>query len=327
MERLIDADKFLDTGFDYILDCRSPREYNESHIPGSLNFYVLNNEEHHEIGHMYKNTSKPGAKKQAVIYMLRNISVQLAEFNPAPGSRILVYCARGGKRSTALYTILSQLDLIVYKLKGGYKAYRKFVVEYLQNFPHKKFTVLRGNSGCGKSELIERLSPSLDLEKLANHYGSNFGFRGIQPSQKQFENNIVATLLKIPPEDNIFIEAESRKIGSLFVPNLLAERIKNGVQVEITAPLEQRVQRILSYYGNIKKDDFLDNLEKIKKFVSNMVYDEIKDLYEKGELEKVAEILLVKYYDRVYKKADAGYCIDNTDPDETLKKLKNLSFF
>jgi len=321
----IKINEFLNVKFDYILDARSPREFEESHIPGSRNFYVLNNSQHSYIGDMYTNVSKFQAKKEAVGYMLENIAAQLKDFEAKPGSRILVYCARGGKRSTALYTILSQLDYRVYKLEGGYKAYRKWVVDYLQNFPHKKFVVLRGNSGCGKSELLEHLEPSLDLEKLANHYGSMFGFKGSQPSQKQFENEIADFLVKTDPEKTIFIEAESPKIGSLYIPKLLHKRMQESLHIEITADLNERVRRIMNYYGDIDQKEFIYNLEKIKPYLSNMLFEVLKEHYNKGELEKVAQILLTEYYDKKYRKKETSFIVENNDLQKAVSSIKSIA--
>jgi tRNA 2-selenouridine synthase len=316
---------FLSLDFDYIIDARSPKEYEESHIPGSINLYVLNNEEHHIIGNMYKNISKSKAKKEGVIYILKNISMHLEKIDFKPGSKIAIYCARGGNRSTALYTILSQLDYKVYKLEGGYKAYRKWVVNYLENFPHDKFVTLRGNTGCGKTEILNFLSPSLNLEELANHYGSNFGNRGKQPSQKMFENTIASFLNKTDPNEPIYIEAESSKIGKLFLPKHLLTKMREGLQIEITAPMKERIKRILKYYGNIDKKEFNENLEKIKKHISGKVYEEIKNAYESGNLEKVAEILLTQYYDKVYKKREAAVTFVNTNPQATAQKIKTFT--
>ena len=321
---IIKIKDFLDGEFDYILDARSPKEFEESHIPGSRNFYVLNNEEHAYIGDMYVNNSKFLAKKEGVCFMLENISKQLKNFDAPPGSRILVYCARGGKRSTALYTILSQLDYRVCKLEGGYKAFRKWVVEYLQSFPHKKFAVLRGNSGCGKSELLNYLSPSLDLEKLANHYGSLFGSRGAQPSQKQFENEIAMFLYKTNPEKTIFIEAESSKIGKLIVPKLLHKRMQESLQIEITADMEDRIKRIIEYYGDIDSKEFTENLEKIKPFISKKIYEELRINFKNGNLEKVAEILLTEYYDKKYKKKKADFIVKNDNIESSVKKIYSI---
>ena len=73
----------------------------------------------------------------------------------------------------------------IYRLNGGYKAYRNHVLEFLERPLSTKFITLFGNTGCYKSKLIRALSPSIDLEAMANHLGSVFGaINGAQPSQK-----------------------------------------------------------------------------------------------------------------------------------------------
>ncbi len=321
---LIDINEYLKTDFDVIFDVRSPREFEQSHIPGAKNFYVLNNEEHAEIGYIYKQISKKEASKKGLVYILRNIASHLEKTKDLYGKKILIYCSRGGKRSESLYTILSHLNLNVFRLKGGYKAYRSYVSDYFQNLPHKKFIVLRGNSGCGKSELIEKLTPSIDLEKLANHYGSTFGIRGVQPSQKMFENMLFEKIRKIDKNEYIFIEAESSKIGKLLIPGVLKKRMEEGIQVEITAALEQRIERIIKYYGNIDKKNFYANLEKLKKFISKSTYERLIENYNNENLKKVAEIMLLEYYDKVYKKKEADFSVENVDLKKSVEKLLEI---
>lgn len=321
---LINLETFLNNEFDVIFDVRSPKEFEESHIPGAKNFYVLNNEEHSEIGYIYKQISKKEASKKGLIYILKNIAWQLEKFDNLENKKILIYCARGGKRSFSLYTILKELNLDVYRLEGGYKAYRSYVSKYFQNLPHKNFIVLRGNSGCGKSELIEMLSPSIHLEKLANHYGSNFGSRGFQPSQKMFENMLFEEFRRINVNEYIFIEAESSKIGKLILPGVLPKRIQEGIQIEITAPLKRRIERTLKYYGNIDKQNFYENLNKLKKFISSKTYEKLIKLYDSGNLREVAKIMLLEYYDRVYKKRKSHYIVINEDLQKAKREILKI---
>ncbi len=49
--------------FDDIIDVRSPNEFQDDHIPNSINLPVLNNLERKEIGTIYKNKSAFIAKK------------------------------------------------------------------------------------------------------------------------------------------------------------------------------------------------------------------------------------------------------------------------
>ena len=314
--------------YDLIIDARSPKEFEDSHLPTALNLYSLNDEEHHEIGEMYVQHSKQNAKVLGASYICQNASNHLKTINKlcSLGAKIGIYCARGGLRSTSLATILSITGYRVYKIQKGYKDYRQYVLNYIQNFEHENFIVLGGNTGCGKSELIRKLSPSLDLEGLANHFGSTFGLmNGSQPTQKAFENNLAYELQNIDEKSWIFVEGESKRIGSVTQPSLLYSRLQSSLRVEITAPLEQRVKRILKDYINIDDDYFFESMNKITPYISkNSKLEAIKS-YENGELFKVAEILLVDYYDKVYRKPKKiDYIIDNTNESEALLELSDL---
>ncbi len=331
MLKEVSAREFIDNfySFDLVIDARSPKEFSESHIPTAKNFYALNDSEHKEIGTIYKQSSKSVAKIRGANYICKNTSDHLnrLEKELPIGSRVGIYCARGGLRSTSIATILSFSEYRVYRIKSGYKEYRKFILNYLDSFEHKNFITLGGNTGCGKSELIRSLSPSIDLEGLANHFGSTFGMvNGAQPTQKMFENSLAHNLLKIDPKEKIFVEGESKKIGNIIQPSLFYKRIQEGFRVEITAPLEQRVQRILKDYANIDDEYFFWCMQRIKPYIKRSARVEVIESYKKGNLEKVAEILLIDYYDKVYKKpARVDLTLDNSNPKETLKVLESIS--
>ncbi|WP_458699358.1 tRNA 2-selenouridine(34) synthase MnmH [Sulfurospirillum sp. 1307] len=322
------ADEFMASDFDLIIDARSPKEFNESHMPNARNLYALNDNEHEEIGTMYVRKSKNRAKVLGASYICKNASEHLKYIgeNFKIGSKIGIYCARGGLRSTSIATILSFTGYRVYKIENGYKGYRRYVLDYLEDFPHKNFITLGGNTGCGKSELIRKLKPSLDLEALANHFGSTFGLmNGAQPSQKQFQNDLAYQLKNIDQNAWIFVEGESKKIGSIIQSDLFYERIQNSIRVEITAPLEQRVERILKDYVNIDDEYFYNSMEKIKPYIKKNSRLEAIEFYKKGDLAKVAEILLVDYYDKVYKKpSKVDYVIDNSNENDALERLLEL---
>lgn len=311
-----------------IIDARSPKEFAQSHMPTSINLYALDDNEHKEVGTIYVQESKNRAKIMGASYICKNASEHL-EFigKRLPiGSKIGIYCARGGLRSTSIATILSFTGYRVYKISNGYKEYRKYVLKYLEEFEHKNFITLGGNTGCGKSELIQKLSPSIDLEGLANHFGSTFGMmNGAQPSQKHFQNTLAYNLKQIEPKDWIFVEGESKKIGSVIQPDLFYKRIQDGFRVEITAPLEQRVKRILKDYVNIDDEYFYESMQKIKPYIKKSSRTDAIEFYKKGDLAKVAEILLVDYYDKVYRKPKrVDLVIDNSNESETLARLLEL---
>ncbi|WP_024954592.1 tRNA 2-selenouridine(34) synthase MnmH [Sulfurospirillum arcachonense] len=314
--------------YELIIDARSPKEFKESHLPTAINFYALSDKEHHEIGEMYVQKSKPDAKVLGASYICHNAAEHLKTIYQKCqiGSKIGIYCAKGGLRSTSLATILSFTGYRVYKIERGYKDYRSYVLKYLENFRHKNFLVLGGNTGCGKSELIQKLTPSIDLENLANHFGSTFGLmNGAQPSQKAFENELVYKLGNIDENSWIFIEGESKRIGSIIQPDLLYKRFQESIRIEVTAPLEQRVQRILKDYINIDDEYFFNSMNIITPYIRKSSKKEAIKSYENRDLAKVAEILLVDYYDQVYRKPkNIKYIVDNTNESEALSCLKEI---
>lgn len=314
--------------YDLIIDARSPKEYAESKVPNSQNYFALNTDEHHEIGTIYKQQSHSLAKVLGASYICNNVSSHVKEiYKSFPlGSRIGIYCARGGLRSTSVATILSGTGYLVEKIERGYKDYRKFVLNHLETFEHEKFITLGGNTGCGKSEVLRQLSPSLDIEAMANHFGSTFGgVNGSQPSQKEFQNSICDNLLSFDSNEWIFVEGESKKLGSVVQPDLLYKRIHSSVRVEVTAPLEQRVQRILKDYINIDEQFFFSCMNHISPYICKNSKEESIKAFEHSDLAKVAEILLVEYYDKVYKKpTKIDFTVDTENLDKAIVELKDI---
>ena len=331
MLETISTEDFLEQydDFDLIIDARSPSEFAHSKIPNAVNLYALSDDEHSEIGFIYKQKSKNDAKLKGASYVCLNASKHIFELNRLCkiGSKIAIYCARGGQRSSSLATIFSNIGYRVYKLKDGYKGFRSKVTRYLEEMPHKNFIVLGGNTGCGKSELIRALPNSIDLEGMANHLGSTFGaVKGEQPSQKEFQNRLFFKLLKLDIDSPIFIEGESKRIGKIVLPDLLYKRMGESTRVEITAPIEQRVQRIMKDYINIDDEFFYYCMERITPYIQKNIKEEVIEYYKKRDLAKVAEILLIDYYDKVYKKPiRIDYSISNKNQEEALKSLKNIS--
>lgn len=330
MLKTISTEEFLDqyNEFDLIIDARSPSEYAHSKIPNAINIYALNDNEHEEIGYIYKQKSRSEAKVKGASFICQNASKHVFELNRLCkiGSKIAIYCARGGLRSNSLATIFSNIGYRVYKLERGYKGFRSKVVKYLEDFPHKDFIVLGGNTGCGKSELIQELPNSIDLEGLANHLGSTFGaVKGEQPSQKEFQNRLFFKLLNSKKDKPIFIEGESKRIGKIILPDLLYKRMCEGKRIEITAPIEQRIDRIMKDYINIDDDFFYYCMDRITPYIKKEIKEKIIEYYKQNNLEKVSELLLLDYYDNVYKKpSKIDLTISNDNQNISLQILNNL---
>jgi tRNA 2-selenouridine synthase len=329
----INATSFIEDfeKFDLIIDARSPSEFAHSHIPGAKNFYALTNEQHKEVGTLYKNSSKNRAKILGASYICENAAKHIRTLGNdyKIGAKIAIYCARGGMRSHSLGVIFSNIGYRIYKIENGYKGFRNHVVHSLDLPQNGHFVILGGNTGCGKSELIRSLENSIDLERLANHLGSTFGaVNGKQPSQKMFQNELFFALRKTDKNLPIFIESESKRIGSITLPESLYEAMSKGVRIEITAPIIQRIQRILKDYIQIDKSFFYTAIEKITPYIKRSAKEEAIKAFKENDLAKVAQILLLDYYDKVYKKPSrVDYKIENSNHQETLKILLNTTYF
>ena len=243
--------------FDDIIDVRSPAEFAEDHIPGSINCPVLDNEQRIEVGTLYKQVSPFAAKKIGAAYVAENIARHLREsFLDRPKDwKPLILCWRGGQRSGSMTLIFRKIGWDAQQLEGGYKAYRRHVVEALSILPRQlKLKVICGATGSGKSRILQSLARRgeqvLDLEALASHKGSVLGVLpgAPQPSQKMFESRLLVVLRGLDPLRPVYVEAESRKIGSLHVPDTLIETMRAGECINIEASFPARVEFLLRDY-------------------------------------------------------------------------------
>ena len=133
-----------------VIDARSPREYKSPHPRRPK--LTLNDEEHRIVGTLYKQVSPFEARVQGASYVCVNASNHIKALYPAftPNSKIAIYCARGGMRSSSLSTIFSSIGYRIDRIHGGYKQYRRYVVDYLDSLPSIRFITLSGHTGCGR---------------------------------------------------------------------------------------------------------------------------------------------------------------------------------
>lgn len=311
----LNVNEWLGLDFELLIDARSPAEFNHSHIKNAQNFYALSDDEHKEIGTIYKQ-NKAHAKVLGAKYVCKNLDTHLEKIydKHRVGSLVGIYCARGGMRSHSIASVLGMIGYRVVRLVGGYKAYRNHVLEAINRANEIKFITLFGNTGSFKTKLINSLDESVNLEKLANHLGSVFGsISGIQPSQKAFEDGIFESLLRLK-NGVCFIEGESARIGNLTLPKPLYLAMRDGVSVEIRASLERRIECIMADYESISDEFFYSCMKKITPFIAKDARLQAIKAFENGDLAMVCEILLTKYYDNVYKKparVDFSICADD----------------
>lgn len=189
-----------------LIDVRSPGEYGHAHIPGARSLPLLSDAERAEVGTLYKQVSPERAFDVALSFVEPKMEWFVSEARSL-NAPLKLYCWRGGMRSQSLNQLFNVAGLESTILPGGYKAYRRWVLSFLETeFP---FHVLTGVTGSGKTEKLHALKEEgkqvLDLEALANHKGSVFGFLGPQPSNEQFENAIAAILNSFSLDQPIWV--------------------------------------------------------------------------------------------------------------------------
>ena len=304
------------TGFDALLDARTPSEFAEDHLPGALSTPVLSDAERAEVGTLYKQVSPFEAKKVGGALVAKNVAAHVERhFRDKPKDwRPLVYCWRGGKRSGAMAHILREIGWDAATLEGGYRAYRRWVVAELDRIPGRfAFTVVHGPTGSGKSRLLAALASSgaqvLDLEGLAAHRGSVLGNLPDrpQPSQKMFESQVLHALMRLDPQRPVFVEGESKKIGQLQVPDGLISRMRASRCIALEAGVDTRVSLLLDEYRHFVADraaldaqlDCLAALHGREKIAA------WKALAAAGAWREFVARLLVEHYDPAYRKSSA----------------------
>ncbi len=297
--------------YNSIIDVRSESEYALDHIPGAINCPVLNDAQRIEVGTLYKQTSAFEAKKIGAALVAENIALHLQQkFRDQPRDwKPLIYCWRGGNRSGAMAHILAKIGWPVHQLDGGYKEYRRFITQQIdQQAQTLSFQVICGPTGSGKSRLLQTLAAQgaqvLDLEKLAAHRGSVLGHLPTesQPTQKMFESRIWQTLRHYVADRPVYVESESKKIGNCRVPELLMEKMRASPCIALELSAESRVQLLMEDYAHFVEQPHLlsvqlDHLltlhgrEKIKRWHA---------MAESGDLTNLVHELLTEHYDPAY---------------------------
>jgi len=301
---------------DTIIDTRSPAEYAEDHIPGAISCPVLDNEERARVGTIYKQVSPFDARKIGAALVARNIARHVEDsFKEKPKAwKPLVYCWRGGKRSGAMAHVLREIGWEAKTLEGGYKAYRRYVVESLAKLPARfTFRVIHGVTGSGKSRLLRALGGAgaqvLDLEDLAAHRGSVLGTlpERPQPSQKMFESLLLKELLSFDSKKEIFVEGESKKIGQLQVPEAPIGRMRASECMLLEADTATRVALLMDEYRHFFTDlpALGAQLDCLVALHGRERVEEWKSLAAAGAWPALVGRLLEDHYDAAYRRSAA----------------------
>lgn len=296
--------------YDVIIDARSPREFEEDHIPSALNLPVVVNDEYERVGITHKDDPHR-AYLVGVRLSLRNIADHIDQHLSGFGNeaRFLVYCFRGGKRSKLWADNLRTIGFKVDVLQGGWKNYRRWVRDGLESLPPRLgFKVLSGSTGTGKTRLLAALERAgeqvLDLEALAAHRGSLIGgLPGIdQPSQKYFETLLLDKLRTFDPDRVVWVEDESRKIGAIQIPEAMFSAIRRGDIYNIEAPMNERVRLWREDYPQLVSDPvrMVEMLKPVRGLVGGEEYACWETTAAKGATDELFERVMVQHYDPCY---------------------------
>lgn len=301
MCKTVSIEEFLDQSGTFF-DVRSPIEYHHAHIPGAHSLPLFSDPERAIVGTLYKKQGKEAALVEGLKFAGPKLALFAEEALKAKnGAKI--YCFRGGMRSQSMGWLFGLTGVPCITLKGGYKAFRKTVLSTFEKSYH--FKVVGGLTGSGKTahlkQLHEQGEQTIDLESLAGHRGSAFGALGNlqQTSTEQFENHLAMQLRTQDPSRPIWIEDESRMIGTCKIPDAIYMQLASAPLHLLTTHFEARVERLVKEYGGFDKDALILATKKLTKKLGGAKTEIIIRAIEESEL-KTACSLLLEYYDATY---------------------------
>ena len=288
-----------------LVDVRTPSEYAKGHIPGAMNLPLFDDKERARVGTVYKREGR----NSAVSLGLKIVGPKLHTYPEQAremfsGRPFIVYCWRGGMRSASLAWLLDTAGFEVVRLEGGYKAFRKAWHHAIESHPH--LSIIGGYTGSQKTEVLHALKAKgqqvIDLEGLARHKGSAFGglLGKTQPNTEQFANEVGFEWLTFDQEKTVWIEDESKTIGSVWLSDVLFERMRTANVYIVDKPLEERAKFLAEGYGAIESERLIDGFRRIERRLGVKNVNEAIAFIQQNELAKAAALAL-RYYDKTYR--------------------------
>ena len=322
-----------------LIDTRSPVEFAKGSLPTAINLPLLTDEERETVGTCYKEQGQDAAVRlghELVAGDLKEQRVETWKAFVAQHPEGALFCFRGGMRSEIAQRWLKDAGVDYPRVKGGYKAMRRWLSEYTdQLIEQTSLLLLGGPTGAAKTRILNEgdgggpIPGSVDLEGLANHRGSAFGRRVTeQPTQIGFELALGVQLLKHrhAGHQKLLLEDEGRLIGRCALPLSLQAARQDADWIQLDASVDARVEHSYENYILQNLDELmiqdaargfeqfatglLESLERIQKRLGGQRYAELKAImqdalaaHERGNPEThktwISE-LLTGYYDPMY---------------------------
>jgi len=311
-----------------VCDVRSPSEFNSGHIPAAFNIPIFSDKEREAVGIKYKKEGRVAAIIEGLNLAGPGLSSKIEQaLKIGSDNKLLVHCWRGGMRSEAMAWMFSLAGINVYVLDGGYKSYRHFILEKLSE--KRKTIILGGLTGSSKTHVLNNLksigNQVIDLEGLANHKGSAFGALGqmAQPSTEQFANILYNEWKRCDPDLPVWLEDESRNIGTVFMPEAFYGNMQKSPAVILMMDIGTRMPRLLNEYSRFPRELLISSINKISKRLGGDNTRDAISAVEGGDFAKAIEITL-SYYDKAYlygltRKTSENIIYVKTDTDDVIE--------
>ncbi|MGA1265457.1 MAG: tRNA 2-selenouridine(34) synthase MnmH [Prochlorothrix sp.] len=289
-----------------LFDVRSPGEFSQGHVPIAVNLPLFSDGERAEVGTCYKQEGPLVAQDLGLEIVGPKLGALVRQVRSAAGASkaVRVHCWRGGMRSQSVGGLLAALGFEVLLLQGGYKAYRAWVRQVLAE--PRSIQIVGGMTGTGKTEILLALAQQgeqvLDLEGLAHHRGSSYGNLGLppQPTTEQYENLIAAQWQALDPRRPVWIEAESRQVGTCRVPIELFQQMEVAPVLEVVRDRADRIALLNRVYGEADRSELLTATERIRKRLGGLRTQQALTHIQQGDLGP-AIALVLDYYDQTYR--------------------------